>query len=171
MRLLLIGGVSALLAAPLMAQPAHGPWRAGIVAFGGPGLLLGAELSRRLPRLGTPEFAIEATVLTHFYRASTLACQNSGCTNAPPTFATRQGVLSLAASMPLGARFAAVGSAGIAVTHWDKTAGPAGPQSHWTLGLGRTLGRRGSRLELRAVQLAPGANAERGVRVSWHRAW
>jgi hypothetical protein len=171
MRLLLIGGVSSLLVLPLAAQPVQTPWRAGVVAFGGPGVMLGAELSRRLPSIGAPEFALDVTVLTRFYRSATLACLHSGCSNTAPTEAKSQVALSVATSVPLRARVFVVASGGVAITEWKDHHGPDGAQALVTIGLGRAFGERGSRLEVRAAQLSAGQGAERGVRASWHLAW
>ena len=182
MRASLVPAILLLLCvSPLTAQSLTTParrWTGGVVAYGGPGLLLGLELGRQLIALGPVRFTAELGVLTEVGGHSDLACQQTfACSNIPAPLASTLAASSLTAS--LGATgeqggWFALATVGAAAVSWEQSpinarggASLLGGGVGWALR--RAAGR--SRLEVRFTRLTDAATHIDGARVSFSRAW
>lgn len=171
------GLVALLIGSPVAAQDAasvDARWSAGAVGFAGAGVLLGAEIGRRVASRGPLRVVAEVGALGDLGVISNVACLNaSACRNTIPSRASAIATFSLTGTLggvPKTAPMYVLGSMGVAGVRWELApAGADGRALQLGAGIGRAVGV--GRIELRVVRLADGAGHVDGGRFSYSRAW
>ena len=171
------GLVALLIGTPISAQTSaspHSRWSAGAVGYAGVGVLLGAEIARRVAYRGPVRVVAEFGALGDVGVTANVACLNSSaCRNTIPRRASAIAMLSLTGTvggMPRAAPWYALGSMGIAGVRWEQaTARADGRALQLAAGIGRAVG--AARIELRVVRLADGSGHVDGGRLSYSRVW
>lgn len=146
------GLVALLLGIPIAAQTGASPdarWSAGAVGFAGAGVLLGAEIARRVAYRGPVRVVAEFGALGDVGVTASVACLNSSaCRNTIPRRASALAMLSLTGTVggvPRAAPWYALGSMGIAGVRWEQAPARAdGRALQLAAGIGRAGRRRRS---------------------------
>lgn len=178
MRSVFATGLTALLiSTPISAQTDASPnarWSAGAVGYAGAGVLIGAEIARRVAYRGPVGVVVEFGALGDVGVTANVDCLNSSaCRNTIPRRASALAMLSLTGTVggvPRAAPWYALGSMGIAAVRWEQAPARAdGRALQLAAGIGRAVGV--GRIELRVVRLADGSGHVNGGRLSYSRVW